>query len=165
MRLPPFLSVVSLGELLYRDWRLRIEKGIGQISPHVIAEPMAPHVNHVGPGLLDDAGYALGLLVGKACAVCDAGDLADLDGVNENGDRKVLAETPFDFPDNLGEEAGPLFRGASVSVLTPVPEGRKEIVQQVAAAGVDVYPFESRLLGPDRCARELVDDLLDLRVS
>ena len=35
-------------------------------------------------------------------------------------------------------------------------------MQQVAAPGVDVNPFEPRLLGAYGRARELVDDLLDL---
>ena len=160
---PQLLGVVLLGEVLQRDGRIGVEEQVGEIPGNVVAEPVAPHHDGVGPGLLQPAGVLAGDLRGEHLAVFEAQDLADLEAVDDDGAGEVLAAAALDLGDHLAGKAGAVLARAAVDVGAAIPERGQEVVEQVAAGSVDVDAVEARLLGPLRRRGELVHQALYLR--
>ena len=94
--------------------------------------------------------------------IVDADNPSHLNPVDTNRYRKVLPQTLFYLLDYRGNQPGSVFPTATVFVMSPVPERREEIMQQVTAGSVNIDTIKSRLLGSNRRAGELVDNLLYL---
>ena len=158
----PFAAgIIFLREIAQGDRGLRIKKEIGQESRNVTPDPVAAHLDRVCAGGLGQAGGGAAVLVGKAFGRGGADGQSDFDAVQDDGHGKIAPGAVLHRPDRIRQQPGPVPDAATVVVLALVPEGGEEVVEQVAAGGVDVHPVEPRLARAQGGGGELFHDPFD----
>jgi hypothetical protein len=106
-------------------------------------------VNGIGAGGLQDLGNPLSLLRGHAIIQSRLG------AINQDDDGKVLAVEPFYLSNDVNNNLGAAFQATdAISVLALVPGARYKAIQQVIAAGIQLYALKSGLLGSHRPVAE-----------
>ena len=125
------------------------------------AEPVA--ANHEGV----DAGFNAPLhvlgchFVRQALLVVLVDKLTDLEAVEAQDYREVLAAALFDAFDDIKHELGSFFGSTSIFVFATVPPRRQEVMNEVAAAAVDINAIEAGLLGPFGGVYVFLSNILD----
>ena len=88
----PHPAHIELGRKVLQGYgRFGVAEVVGNERGIVPADPMGPHLDRVGPGILNGPGYLQAVGKGETLALLHPDEPPHLDAVDEGGDGEILA--------------------------------------------------------------------------